>query len=177
MGIINSFISDEKFLVVSKNQPMKISVAGARLSHLVQEDKIWDHGSMIEQVKMVFFKLKKAKANRNIQDLRKYVTVGCYETLQKEMDQLNQVGKKWIIKNEMIKEVAVLEVSTRRNNKPDCFTALIKSIGIQLIADINVTEQLINYSDRVRNFSEQWSFIRQGDWWVLDKIRSTHSLF
>ena len=150
---------------------LRISVAGARLSHLVQEDKIWDHGSMIEQVRMVFFKLKKAKANGNIQDLRKYVTVGCYEILDKEINQLSESGRKWIIKNEMIKEIAVLEVSRRKNNKPDCFTALIKSIGVQFIADRNAIEELINYSDRVRNFSEQWSFIRQGDWWVLDKIK------
>jgi predicted lipid-binding transport protein (Tim44 family) len=156
---------------------LRVSIAGAKLSHLVQEDKIWDHGSMLEQVKMIFFKLKKAKANGNIQDLRKYVTVSCYEALQKEINQLNDSGKKWIIKNELIKEIAVIEVGRRKNNKPDCFTALIKSIGIQFISDKHVAQELINYSDQVRNFSEQWSFIRQGDWWVLDKIRSAHSLF
>jgi predicted lipid-binding transport protein (Tim44 family) len=126
---------------------------------------------MIEQVKMVFFKLKKAKANGDIQDWRKYLTLGCYEELEKETDQLNKTGKKRIIKNEMIKEIAVLEVSRRKNNKPDCFTALIRSSGIQFIADQNATEELINYSDRVLNFSKYWSFIRQGDWWVLDKIK------
>jgi predicted lipid-binding transport protein (Tim44 family) len=152
---------------------LRVSLAGAKLSHLVQEDKIWDHGSMIEQVKMIFFKLKKAKANGHIQDLRKYVTVSCYETLEKEIDQLNETGKKWIIKNEMIKEIAVVDVGKRKNNKPDCFTALIRSMGIQFIADKNATEDLINYSDRVRNFSEHWSFIRQGDWWVLDKIKTS----
>jgi hypothetical protein len=34
---------------------LKISIAGAKLSHLVQKDKIWDHGSMTEQVKTTFY--------------------------------------------------------------------------------------------------------------------------
>jgi predicted lipid-binding transport protein (Tim44 family) len=150
---------------------LRISIAGARLSHLVQEDKIWDHGSMTEQVKTIFFKLKKAKASGNIQELRKYVTTGCFEKLEKEMDQLKTAGKKWIVKNEMIKEIAVIEVSKRKNNKPDCFTALIKSIGIEFITEKTAETELTHYSDRVRNFYEQWSFTRQGDWWVLDRIQ------
>ena len=86
------------------------------------------------------------------------------------MAQLNKDGKRWIIKNAMIKEIAVIEVSKRKNNKPDCFTALIKTIGIEFTTNKDETKELISYSDRVRNFSEEWSFVRQGDWWLLDRI-------
>ena len=39
---------------------LKISIAGAKLSHLVQKDKAWDHGSMVEQVRTVAVFLKKS---------------------------------------------------------------------------------------------------------------------
>jgi len=150
---------------------LKISIAGARLSHLVQKDGIWDHGSMIEQVKTIFFKLKRLKSNRNIEDLKKYLTTSCYEKLKQELDELEKHGKIWVIKNLVIKEVAVIEVSEGKNKKPDCFSALIKSMGIEFIADKNKTSDITGYSDHVRNFSEQWSFIRQGDWWLLDEMK------
>ena len=40
---------------------IKISIAGAKLSHLALKDKIWDYGSMVEQVKTVFMQIEKAK--------------------------------------------------------------------------------------------------------------------
>ena len=45
-------------------------------------------------------------------------------------------------------------------------------MGIEFIADRDELQEMVNYSDRVRNLSEQWSFVRQGDWWLLDGIRA-----
>ncbi|MES1215638.1 MAG: TIM44-like domain-containing protein [Bacteroidota bacterium] len=151
---------------------LKISFAGAKLSHLVQKNKIWDHGSMIEQVKTVFFKLKKVKQSGNIEGLKKYITDHCYEKLEQELDELEKDGKTWVVKNLLIKELSIIEVNAAKSQKPDCFTAVIKTIGIEFIEDKANTTGLINYSDKVKIFSEQWSFLRQGDWWMLDKIKS-----
>lgn len=150
---------------------LKISVAGARLSHLVQKDKIWDHGTMVEQVRNIFYKIEKAKTSGHIEELRRFLSSRCYERLTKELDELGRKGKKWIVKNAMVKEIAVIDVARGKERKPDCFTALIKAMGIQFIADSKHVNEMIDYSDRVRNFSEQWLFIRQGDWWVLDEMK------
>jgi hypothetical protein len=80
---------------------LKISIAGARLTHLVQKDKIWDHGSMIEQAKTIFFKLKRVKGVGNIEDARKYLSADCFHKLKKELDDLEKNKKKWVIKNQM----------------------------------------------------------------------------
>lgn len=156
---------------------LKISIAGARLSHLVQKDKIWDHGTMIEQVKTVFFKLKRAKNNGNIEELNKYLTASCYEKLKKEMDELTRKEKTWVIKNLLIRKVAVIAVSEGKNHtrhsahRPDCFTALIKTIGIEFIRDEHSAKELIDYADKVQNFSERWIFVREGEWWFLDEMK------
>ena len=151
---------------------LKVSITGARLSHLVQKDKIWDHGTMVEQVKNIFYKLKKAKNCGNINDLKKYLSINCFEKLVKELDNLEKNGKKWVIKNLVIKEASVIEVGEGKNNKPACFIALLKVMGIEFITSKDEAKELPSYSDRVRNFSEQWSFVRQGEWWVLDEIRA-----
>jgi predicted lipid-binding transport protein (Tim44 family) len=150
---------------------LKVSIAGARLSHLVQKDKIWDHGTMIEQVKNIFYKVKKAKNSGNINDLKKCLSINCIEKLAKELDDLEKNGKKWVIKNLVIKEASVIEVGEGKNNKPACFTASLKVMGIEFITDKYEAKELLSYSDRVRIFSEQWSFVRQGEWWVLDEMR------
>ena len=94
---------------------LKISFAGAKLSHLVQRDKIWDHGSMIEQVKTIFFKLKRIKSNGNVEDLNKYLTENCYKKIKQELDELKKNRKTWVVKNILIKEVSIIEVKIAKN--------------------------------------------------------------
>lgn len=150
---------------------LKISIAGARLSHLVQKDRIWDHGSMIEQAKTIFFKVKKAKHNNNINELKKYLSEKYFQHLGKEWTNLQISRKRWIIKNPVIKEAAIIKVSEGKNNNADCFVALLKSAGIEFIADGTAGMEFGEDIGRVKNFSEQWSFVRDGDWWVLDDIK------
>lgn len=154
---------------------LKISITGARLSHLVQKDKIWDHGSMIEQVKTTFYKLKKIKSTGNVEDIKKYLTKACFEKLKNELEALDRNGKVWIIKNPIIKEASVIEVSVGKHTKPDCFVAHIKAMGIQFVTDKYLEFDWKIHSKQVGNFSEQWSFIRQGDWWLLNEIKQKRS--
>lgn len=150
---------------------LKISIAGAKLSHLAQKQKIWDPGSMIEQAKTVFFKVKRAKQSGNIDNLQKYLSVNCFEKLRRELTDLEKNGKKWVIKNQVIKEASVIEVREAKNNKPDCFTALLKVKGIKFISNKDEPAESLNWPDRTRDFSEQWSFVSQGEWWVLDEMK------
>ena len=149
----------------------KVSIAGAKLSHLVQKDKIWDHGSMIEQVKTIFFKVQRIKNSGNVEDIKKYVTDNCFEKLKKELETLDKKRKTWMIKNPVIKEVSVIEVHAAKKEKPDSFTALIKGKGIFFITDKNSEQAVLEMAEHIHEFSEHWSFTRQGDWWLLDQVK------
>jgi len=141
---------------------LKISIAGAKLSHLVQKDKIWDHGSMAEQARIIFYLVQKAKGIGNIESLKKQCTISCFEKLKAEIDDEKPKGS--ILKNPIIKELAVIDVQPGKNNKPDMFSALIKGIVNNESAG----------NDHENEFSAQWSFVRQGEWWLLDGIKSKH---
>ncbi|MEO5946405.1 MAG: hypothetical protein ABIP79_06275 [Chitinophagaceae bacterium] len=139
---------------------LKVSIAGAKLSHLVQKDRIWDHGSMTEQVRIAFHVVLKAKNSENSELLKKYCTISCFEKFKTAMNKKEQ--KQDIFKESpIIKKLAVIDVHPGKHNRPDKFTALIKG---------DSKNDMITKSYK-NKFSIQWSFVRQGDWWVLNAIK------
>lgn len=134
---------------------LKISIAGARLSHLVQKDKIWDHGSMAEQARIIFYLVLKASASGNIEVLKKQSTIVCYQQLKETISN----PEKYSISNPVINEIVIVEVWPARKKKPDSFAALVKGIWQTPTAD------------SMKKFSAQCSFVRQGSWWLLDGLR------
>jgi predicted lipid-binding transport protein (Tim44 family) len=138
---------------------LKVSIAGAKLSHLVQEDKIWDHGSMTEQARIAFHVVIKATNSANSDLLKKYCTVSC---LQKFKAAMNDKKRKqdFLKASPVIKELAVISVHKGKHNRPDMFTALIKGEA--------KNDSITGYYKK--RFSIQWSFVRQGDWWILNAM-------
>lgn len=144
---------------------LKVSITGARLSHLVQKDSIWDHGSMTEQVKNIFYHVEKAKSRRESGSIRKYLTVRGYE----QLDQLiKRVGdQERPPSHAVLVGVSVVEVRVRTNKTPDRFTALIKGKRKETEGEAKAKRK--NFG--IENFREHWFFMRQGDWWLLDQMR------
>ena len=156
--LITIFKIQMKFLLES----IKISIAGAKLSHLVQKDKIWDHGSMTEQARIIFYLVHKSKSSGKLESLKKCVTSSYFETLVKDMNTAHNIF--WQGEDPVITELAVIEVSPRKINKPDMFTAIIKGHS-------KTKEVATGKSIEPAKFSMRWCFIRQGEWWMLDEIR------
>ena len=147
---------------------IKISIAGAKLSHLVQKDKIWDHGSMAEQARIIFYLVQKAKGNGNMESLKKQCTDSCFEKLKGQMEDTGRRHEVLQKGNPVITELAVIDVNPGRNDKPDTFNALITGHS--------QGERHENHVQR-NKFSEQWCFVRDGEWWLLDRIKSRKALF
>lgn len=146
----------------------QISIAGAKLIHLSQKDRIWDHGTMIETVKIIFKQVQKARIDGSMESAKKYVTINCLEKLQKQLWENEKIDGRWQQENQVITELGVVSVRQARNNKPDMFTAIIKGYS-------GISE----YQNNVQKnkFSQRWCFIREGAWWVLDKVDDEKSIF
>ena len=143
---------------------INISITGARLSHLVQKDKVWDHGSMVEQARIIFYLVQKAKANGNIASLKKQCSVGCFEKLKSEIENADS-QKSSLPRNLFIIELAFALESHLIHNRPDKFTALIKGYNRK------TGDEKDENADRSDKLYVEWSFVRQGDWWMLDEIK------
>jgi hypothetical protein len=147
---------------------LKVSIAGARLSHLVQKDKIWDHGTMVEQVKNIFYKIERAKNKNDAEPVKKNVTTQVYEKLNEQI----KTSRQPVFKNTVLTEVSIIEVNVRIGKGPDRFTALIKGKRKVEADEIIQTFKTTNKNFGIENFSERWFFTRQGEWWVLDNIKN-----
>lgn len=147
---------------------LKISIAGAKLSHLTQKDRIWDHGTMVEFVKIVFYQLQKIRHTGDGETLKKYLTIAGYEKLKKQMDELKNVGK--IPPNiiSKLKDVCIIEVMPATKKHPDFFKALIKGYEVYNPGNVNTSVETVKHDDIIHEFSEQWTFVRQGEWWLLN---------
>jgi predicted lipid-binding transport protein (Tim44 family) len=145
---------------------LKISITGAKLSHLVQYDEIWDHGSMTEQAKNIFYQVEKARQKKDSETIRKYLTANGYEKLKAEIEMLSR--SRPFIKNSVLTEIFIIQVTPRKKQRPDSFRALVK--GKRKIEEDLVPAEISNHG--IENFSEEWLFTRQGEWWLLDSMRS-----
>ena len=150
---------------------LKISIAGAKLSHLVQKDKIWDHGTMVEFVKIVFYQVQKARSGEDGDTIKKYFTVAGYQKLKRQMEKQQAVGKLRVIKNSRIKQIAIIDLMPATDKHPDLFTTLVKGYEVHDFEDWNNSVQPVKHDDIIHEFSERWSFIREGDWWLLDDMK------
>ena len=112
---------------------LKISIAGAKLNHLVQKDRIWDHGSMAEQARIIFYLVLRAKTGGNMESLRKQCSLACFEKLTDNGNETN-AHKIHALVNPVIKELAIIDVQAGKNKKPDMFSALIKGEDEQATA-------------------------------------------
>ena len=152
---------------------LKISIAGAKLSHLAQKDRIWDHGTMVEFVKIVFYQLQKIGNTGDEETIKKYLTIEGYKKLKNQMEKLMASGKLPVIKNSKLKEACIIEVMPATKNHPDFFKALIKGYQVYNPGNEYTSVDIVIHDDIIHEFSEQWTFVRQGEWWLLDEIKTT----
>lgn len=144
---------------------LRISITGAKLSHLVQRDKIWDHGSMTEQAKNIFYQVEKARHKKDAETVKKYLTLNGFEKLKAEIDGFENARP--FLKNSVLTEIFIIQVTRGKKQKPDSFTALVK--GKRKIEENLIPGEVGNYG--IENFSEEWFFIREGEWWLSDGIK------
>ena len=148
---------------------IKISIAGARLSHLVQKDKVWDYGSMIEQVKTVFMQMQKARNCGDAETIKKYMTLMGYHEFKKQIQLTGVRDNHDKYMNTQLIEVGIVDVHSQKKSRPDSFKALLKEK--QALTEANTRFDATTTKQKRKPFEEYWLFVRQGDWWVLDEMK------
>lgn len=94
------------------------------------------------------------------------MTASCFKKLRKQFETNKGNDIKVLNENPVITELAVISVKPGKNNKPDMFTALIKGYYRK------AGDERLEDDDHSDKFSAEWSFVRQGLWWMLDAFKS-----
>lgn len=152
---------------------LKVSIAGAKLSHLVKKNRAWDHGSMVEQVKAVFMQVQKFRIKGDESTVKKYLTTKGYDLFKHNMGTEPEPGEIFLHTQTDLRDIDIIEVHERKKNQPDHFVALIK--GRQKIFTRNnenktAAAQLINYKEV--EFKVKWFFVLEGEWWLLNEMKN-----
>jgi len=122
---------------------------------------------MIEQVKNIFYIVEKAKHKAETEAAKKYLTASGLKKLKLEIEAAEQ--KTSFFKKSVLGEVSIVQVSPAKKEKPDCFKALLK-VKRKIVGDM-VPDEVDKYG--IENFSEEWCFVRRGEWWLLDRMNHT----
>jgi hypothetical protein len=142
---------------------IKTSIAGARLSHLVQENSIWDHGSMIEQVRTVFIYLKKAVLRGDPSIVKKCTTTEGFQKICKNIEL-----KHWdILMQAEIVSIEIISVMPSKHNQPDKFEALLKLKK----QDVESDTKPDSFYKANRVIEQEWLFLHEGNWWLLHEAK------
>lgn len=152
---------------------IKISIAGAKLSHLVKKNRVWDHGSMVEQVKAVFMQLQKFRAKGDEVTIKKYLTAHGYELFKHKIDTEPNNDKIFFKAQADLQDIDIIEVHEGKKTQRDCFVALIKArqkLFSRTIDSKVSTAQVINYKEV--EFKLKCFFVLEGEWWLLDEIEN-----
>lgn len=152
---------------------LKVSIAGAKLSHLVKKNRAWDHGSMVEQVKAVFMQLQKFRTKADDTTVKKYLTTYGYELFKHNIEAEPKPGKAFLHTQTDLQDIDIIEVHEGKKNQPDHFVALIKGrqrVFIRNNEDKTTNGQLINYKEV--EFKVKWFFVLEGEWWLLNEMKN-----
>lgn len=149
---------------------LKVLLAGIRLNHLVQQDRIWDRCNMAEQIEDIFFQMGIARVKNDPESLRKYLSLKGYEKIKSVIGKFQAPGKSDHFKNYMFTRAAIIWVKQGKKKEPDRVTALVKGKRVAAAYAAMMRKlQLENFE--IQNFSERWHLVRHGDRWLLDEIR------
>ena len=146
---------------------LKISIAGAKLSHLVQKDKIWDHGSMVEQVRTIVILLKKAFHRKDAEVVKKCLTETAYIKMKDKITQTSNIGAGYYILQDNLDEISIIGVTPGKNGLPDKFTASVK------FKKSETSNGFFSTHNSKYGTVQNLQFIREREWWQLDEIKTS----
>ena len=95
------------------------------------------------------------------------MTISGYEKLKKNIEVIQLTDHIPMNGDLELTEAAIIEVHEGTFTKPDNFLAQVKG------KDTSQLTGSKNYGGH--DFTEEWFFVRQGEWWLLDDIKVKRS--
>ena len=130
--------------------------AAQLLATAADKDIIWDPEALQLQVRMMFYKVRAALENKDLSGLKDYTTAVFLNSFQETVDKVRTD-----ISPEMT-EARIVCCQDLKDNDEDKFVGYISGV----MTDVLKTE-----------FSEMYYFVRQNNYWLLDRIDHRPGIF
>jgi predicted lipid-binding transport protein (Tim44 family) len=177
---ILAFILAPFFLVYSVIVSIKLSRRRNQVKQLTEQlskgDRLWNYRAMMARVEQVFFKVQKAWMERN-QDLAKdCMSNRIYQKHKLQTDEMIANGTKNMLAKMNLKEIMIINVADYKDNSEDTFSVYVKGSMIDYTINDKTNAVISGDSMEPENFEEIWTFVREGNVWMLDEIDQNVSL-
>lgn len=158
-SFIVTLIAEQK-----RNKVLKLS------RQLEKEDRIWNYRYMISQVESIFFKVQGAWMKRDQNISKEFMSERIYNKHKAQTDLMIKEGRTNILSKMNIKEIMIFSIEDYKNDDLDTFSAFIQGSMIDYDIDDKTHAILTGSDTEIENFKEIWTFIRDGNKWLLDEI-------
>ncbi|MEO8105014.1 MAG: DUF3137 domain-containing protein [Candidatus Saccharibacteria bacterium] len=143
----------------------QIKKAKQELSVAEAQDPTWN--SVVRRASEVFLQFQHDWSDLNVPSMRNYLTPRYFEHISLMMEALKQMNRQNLMSNLNLSSATIFNVSDSLNNNQDHFDIEMKASAHDELIDS--TENMSIFVDE-KSFTEVWSFDRQGNDWLLDKI-------
>lgn len=138
------------------------------LKKAAQLDPTWNESAILARASEVFTRYQQDWSNRTWENFKSYMTTRYNQHSSLMIAALYQAGRINEVKNPVIDESMIVDLTDTENDDQDTVT-----VGITAHADDILKEEstgVVLFEDK-RPFTEYWTFKRSGSTWLLDSIR------
>ncbi len=135
-----------------------------------KQDGIWDANKMREHAKSIFFKMQNAWMERDMNDVKDFVSTDLYEDYKQQLSDMRKQKRKNILEAITVLDVKIISSEDFNDNSKDSFIAYIKGSMIDYSKDEMTGNVVENTEKKEATFKDNYHFIRSGNKWLLNYI-------
>jgi hypothetical protein len=149
---------------------LRIARTRKRLTRFAELDIAWDFKKLERTVEQTYFKVQKAWNDDNLKPVEYLLTEKMLKKLRFQLDYYKSINKKNVLEKIELNSVNIISANDSEDDSKDTFKAAI--IGSMIDYDLNLkTGRKIGNNWYSKSFAETWTFLRNGDDWLLDEIK------
>lgn len=148
----------------------KIKQAKEAVFKAAATDGTWTHSILTDRARDVFLQFQKDWSDFNVEAMKEYLTTDFYKKMVLEMNVLKNFWRQNLVNSPKIQSINVIEAKDDLDNSRDTFTAEIIARADDVL--MNTYHKVPLYKDS-SYFTEYWVFTRDGEKWLLGRIKQS----
>ena len=148
----------------------KIKKTGADITKARQSDSIWDEPAMIKFATDTFIRYQDDWTRLDTANLTQYSTSRFAQKTALQMQLLRDLNRQNAVMNPTILKIDTVNITDSPDDTQDTFTVLIDAKANDMLIDVSTSQTIFQDNSE---FSELWTFVRNGESWLLSIIDQT----
>ncbi|WP_018342430.1 TIM44-like domain-containing protein [Cytophaga aurantiaca] len=152
---------------------LKSLFAAKIITHASNKDSVWNADELKKHTEKIFYAMQKAWESRNMDLVKKQVTVKLYEDYKLLLAQMLKNREKNMLSFITIDAITIIGSEDFKDDSKDRFVAYIKGTMLDYTINERSNEITENPNRDTAPFSDTYHFVRNNNTWLLEEINNT----